>query len=176
MSEVTLTLPPIYGGDTSPFDTTSPVTSDDDEWLPLALEGFAGSLDKEAILKADKVVERLLQVYEWATSSATVAAAPGISAIGETICANQLQMLHDDIGGSVEIVRKRTISDPSGTKSFVFRFNWNKFATLTLLREKEDNLLADLDSSMQQLLKTRSFASKMRALLAKEESGPKLLI
>ena len=31
MSEVTLTLPPIYGGDTSPFDTTSPVTSDDDE-------------------------------------------------------------------------------------------------------------------------------------------------
>lgn len=115
-------------------------------------------------------------MYEWATSSATVAAAPGISAIGETICANQLQMLHDDIGGSVEIVRKRTISDPSGTKSFVFRFNWNKFATLTLLREKEDNLLADLDSSMQQLLKTRSFASKMRALLAKEESGPKLLI
>ena len=163
MGEVTLTLPPIYGGDTSPFDTTSPVTSDDDEWLPLALEGFAGSLDKEAILKADKVVERLLQVYEWATSSATVAAAPGISAIGETICANQLQMLHDDTGGSVEIVRKRTISDPSGTKSFVFRFNGNKFATLTLLREKEDNLLVDLDSSMQQLLKTRSFASKIES-------------
>lgn len=163
MGEATLTLPPIYGGDTSPFDTTSPVTSDDDEWLPLALEGFAGSLDKEAILKADKVVERLLHVYEWATSNVTVVAAPGISAIGETICANQLQMLHDDIGGSVEIVRKRTISDPSGTKSFAFRFNGNKFPALTLLREKEDNLLADLDSSMQQLLKTRSFASKVES-------------
>ena len=161
--EVTLTLPPIYGGDTSPFDTTSPVTSDDDEWLPLALEGFAASLDKEAILQADKVVERLLQVYEWATSNATAAIAPGISAIGETICANQLQMLHDEIGGSVEIVRRRTISDPSGAKSFAFRFNGKKFPALTLLREKEDSLLADLDASMQQLLKTRSFASKIES-------------
>lgn len=161
--KATLTLPPIYGGNTSPFDTTSPVASDDDEWLPLALEGFAGSLDKEAILKADKVVERLLQVYEWATSDSTIAAAPGISAIGETICVNQLQMLHDDIRDSVEIVRKRTISDPSGTKSFAFRFNGGKFPALTLLREKEDNVLADLDSSMQQLLKTRSFASKIES-------------
>ena len=161
--EVPLTLPPMYGGDTSPFDIGSPVTSDDDEWLPLALGGYAASLDKEAILQADKVVERLLQLHEWATSNATDAAAPDISAIGKTICANQLQMLHDEIAGSVEIVRKRTISDPSGTKSFIFRFDGRKFPALTLLRKKEDDLLADLDSSMQQLLKTRSFASKIES-------------
>jgi len=163
IDEAPLTLPPIYAGDTSPFNVSPPVTSDDDEWLPLVLGGYAASLDKEAILQADKVVERLLQVHEWATSNETVAAAPGISAIAQTICANQLQLLHDEIGSSVEIVRKRTISDPSGTKSFIFRFNGKKFPVLTLLRQREDTLLADLDSSMQQLLKTRSFASKIES-------------
>ena len=161
-SGITLTLPPIYGG-TSPWDTGALVNTDDDEWLALALAGYASSIDKEGILQADKVVHRLLDVRAWAHSNLTIEAAPGLAEIGKTISLNQLQTLHNEIRDTVELVQRRTIQDPSGSKSFSFRLSGDKFPALSLLRQKEDEILADLDNSMQQLLRNKSFASKIQS-------------
>lgn len=129
-------FPPIYGG-TSPFDT-SIVDTDDDDWLS------GGELDLQSILQADKVCSRLIMMKEWATSNKTMILAPNTAEICHTINVDPLQMVLDEIGGTVQIVRggKR-----GTTQSFSFQWDATKFPALRLLRKKEQNLLADLETS-----------------------------
>mmetsp|Transcript_13628 Transcript_13628/g.20751 ORF Transcript_13628/g.20751 Transcript_13628/m.20751 type:complete len:883 (+) Transcript_13628:121-2769(+) len=129
-------FPPIYGG-TSPFDT-SIVDTDDDDWLS------GGELDLQSILQADKVCSRLIMMKEWSTSNTTIALAPNAAKICHTINVDPLQMVLDEIGGTVQIVRggKR-----GTTQSFSFQWDATKFPALRLLRRKEQNLLAKLETS-----------------------------
>lgn len=145
----TPSLPPLYSG-TSPWDTNV-VNTDDDEWISLALAGYAESMDLENVLQADKVCSRLVQMWEWATIEATVTRAPEISKIVQEICIDQMRAVLSEVEGTVQIVRKRTISDPSGTKSFSFQLDGDKFPSLRLLRQKEQAIMAELDHTMQKL-------------------------
>jgi len=139
----------LYSG-TSPWDTTV-VNTDDDEWISLALGGYAESMDLENVLQADKVCSRLVQMWEWATIEATVTRAPEISKIVEEICIDQMRAVLSEVEGTVQIVRRRTISDPSGTKSFSFQLDGDKFPSLRLLRQKEHAIMAELDHRKQKL-------------------------
>ena len=162
-------LPPIYGG-TSPWDTGI-VETDDDEWLSLALSGYASKIDLQSVLQADKVVGRLVEMSEWAALNTTTALAPGISELGSRICLEQLQTVIREIGGTVGITRRRTVSDPSGTKSFSFQLNGDKFPALRLLRVKEQALMTEIDNTMQKLLKNKKFASKVLDRGSKKNKG-----
>jgi hypothetical protein len=111
-------LPPIYPGDSSPWDTTSRVDTDDDEWLIEILSiGWNGSLELEDILQADQVVNRILELSAWSIDAEVNNVAPSIAKICEDIDVDALTKVHEEIKESVTIVKgQKSYEDPSGTK------------------------------------------------------------
>ena len=136
-----LTYPPLYSIGSSPEDYTTIINdTDDDEWI------YIRSLDRwtlEHILQAEKVIEKLLDVRKWAKLDVTQTWVPLLSQIGRSIDSDDdggdsddddgddnssvLQTVHKDISNTVEIVRARSLLDPSGSSvskivylSFVF--------------------------------------------------------
>lgn len=105
-----LQYPPLYGASSSPFDTDNVADTDHDEWLELSSEEWT----LEHILHADQVVQTLLRVHEWGCLTQTKTWVPGLSEIAQTISKEELQRVQDEIAGSVEIVRIRTIADSRG--------------------------------------------------------------
>jgi hypothetical protein len=105
-----LAPPPLYGATSSPWDTDTTPNTDDDEWLTLSSEEWT----LENILQADQVIQTLLQVHEWGNRTETRMWTPGLSRIAHTISALELHLAHNEIRGSVKIVRVRSIFDPNG--------------------------------------------------------------
>ena len=112
-TEERLSIPPIYGTTSSPWDVNTADT-DDDEWLSAALSGHVLSIGLEDIIKADQVVRMILETKQWANLELTQLRAPGLSHIASSINGEILESLHAEIANSVEIVRMRSISDPTG--------------------------------------------------------------
>eukprot|EP00957_Ditylum_brightwellii_P061469 4665443-Ditylum_brightwellii.AAC.1 len=92
--EYQLSIPPIYGPASSPFELEDEIDTDDDEWISLALSGRASSIDIENILQADQIVKKLLQLRTWADLPETVSLAPELSQIGTKIDRDILKTLH----------------------------------------------------------------------------------
>ena len=132
--DVTLPVPPFYGADSGPFDTNRQEDTDDDEWLAIPVSEWT----LQDILKADQVVQMLLRVYEWATLEETETWTPFLAHIGSTINSTQLAELSEEIHGTVEIVRAKTVMDPSGRSSYQFRLSGERFPILRVLRQKEE--------------------------------------
>eukprot|EP00550_Attheya_septentrionalis_P001467 CAMPEP_0198291446 /NCGR_PEP_ID=MMETSP1449-20131203/8972_1 /TAXON_ID=420275 /ORGANISM="Attheya septentrionalis, Strain CCMP2084" /LENGTH=1017 /DNA_ID=CAMNT_0043990085 /DNA_START=286 /DNA_END=3339 /DNA_ORIENTATION=+ len=158
-------IPPLYGYSSSPWDVEQVAKTDDDEWLfgrensdrsPLL------SLELEQILQAEQVVKRLLDVRAWGESAAIQSLAPALSQIGQLLDDTILHEVHRDIVGTVEIVRgARSLMDPTGTKSFSFRLRREKFPSLKVLYENEQDLMKKLDGTMKGLLNNKDFASNV---------------
>lgn len=105
-----LVFPPLYGATSSPWDIGMVPDTDDDEWLKLSSDEWA----LEHIVQADQVIQTLLRVHQWGNLTETHAWTPGLSGIVQTISAVELQLVHNEIRGSVEVVRVRSIVDPHG--------------------------------------------------------------
>ena len=99
-----LTVPPLYGATSSPWDTDTEADTDHDEWLKLSLEEWT----LEHVLQADQVVQTLLRVHEWGIKTETQTWVPGLSDIAQTVSEAELRQEYQKIQGSVDIVKKRS--------------------------------------------------------------------
>lgn len=126
-----LTHPPIYGEDSGPFDTKSVPLTDYDEWLHFSsIEEWS----LEHILQAEKVIETLIKVNQWAGQVQTWM--PHLAATGLQINATALQHVWEEIRDSVKVVRVRSITDPSGRSSYAFRINHATYPVLGIMEDK----------------------------------------
>jgi len=99
-----LTVPPLYGATSSPWDTDTIADTDHDEWLTLSFEDWT----LEHVLQADQVIQTLLRVREWGGLSETQTWILSLSEIAQTIPRKELLPVHQEIQGAVEIVTKRS--------------------------------------------------------------------
>ena len=152
-------IPPIYPGDSSPFDTSYTVDTDDDEWLiDIITKGWNGDLELENILQADQIVNRILKLDEWCSDISVQNNAPSIACLCGDIEINKLQELHNEIKETVIIEKgKQSYEDPSGTKSYSFELDKSKFPALSLLGEKEKKLSIKIDSIVNELMSRRKY-------------------
>ena len=125
-----LTYPPLYSIGSSPEDYTTIINdTDDDEWI--SIRSFDG-WTLEHILQAEKVIEKLLNVRKWAKQDVTQTWVPLLSQIGCSIDSDGdvkndddnddgddnssvLPAVYKEISNKVEIVRARSLMDPSGS-------------------------------------------------------------
>jgi hypothetical protein len=108
-----LTHPPFYGAESGPWDSSTVADTDNDEWLRLPLDVWT----LENIIQAEQVIDTLLKVKEWGTSQESQTWIPLLSEIGVLIDKDEdLPSVYDEIAGTVEIVRVRSLTDPSGKK------------------------------------------------------------
>ena len=123
-----LTYPPIYGTDSSPFDTNLIAETDNDEWLEFPTEEWT----LEHILQAEQVIASLIKVKSWAEMDENQTWTPGLSFVGRDIDPDELlpQAL-SEIKGSVEIIRVRSIVDPSGRS--VSLISYSQLFTIVLM-------------------------------------------
>ena len=106
-----LTHPPFYGAESSPSDSSTIADTDNDEWLRLPLDAWA----LENIIQAEQVIDTLLKVKKWGMSEESQTWIPLLSEIGLLIDKGEdLPSVYDEISGTVEIVRVRSLTDPSG--------------------------------------------------------------
>jgi len=141
-----LTYPPLYGEYSGPYDIDTIPQTDDDEWLYLSAEEYTA----ENVLQAEQVIKRLLEIREWSRKEATRTWAPTLAQMGSAIDndendegeVNSLQRVYDDVVGNIEIIRVKSIADPSGKASYSVRVREDRFPILRLLREKEQKLVA----------------------------------
>jgi hypothetical protein len=106
-----VTLPPIYGANSGPQDISTIVETDDDEWL--RLPGQVWTL--EHILQAEMIMDKLTQVKKWGTRDSTQTWTPLLSQLGCMIDVEDvLSPMYKEVAGRVEIVRVRSITDPTG--------------------------------------------------------------
>lgn len=106
-----LTHPPFYGAESSPLDSSTIADTDNDEWLPLPLDVWT----LENIIQAEQVIDTLLKVKEWGMNEESQTWIPLLSEISSSIDKDEdLPSLYDEIAGTVEIVRVRSVTDPSG--------------------------------------------------------------
>jgi hypothetical protein len=106
-----LTHPPVYGAESSPWDSSTVADTDNDEWLRLPLDVWT----LENIIQAEQVIDTLLEVKEWGISEESQTWIPLLSEIGLLIDKDEdLRSVYDEISGTVEIVRVRSLTDPSG--------------------------------------------------------------
>ena len=134
-----LTYPPIYNVGSNPHDYMTIINdTDDDEWL--YYQNNVDNWTLESILQAEKVIEKLLNVKEWAKQESIQTFTPLLAEIGcnigsnnkenendiencdkngvENLCSSELSSLssvYNEIQNTVEIVRTRSLLDPSGT-------------------------------------------------------------
>jgi hypothetical protein len=134
------TFPPLYSAESNPYDTKTIPETDDDEWLlnhhKMAMEDWT----LEHILQAEQVTAMLLRVAQWAARPEIQMWMPLLAEIGANIDTDAIAAIQDEIAGSVEIARVRSIMDPTGRSSFTFRINPDKFRILQLLRERESDM------------------------------------
>lgn len=138
-----VSLPPIYGADVTdgPLDTTrirGKIISDDDEWLDLPTLEWT----LQDILKAEQIIDVLLRVAAWSRSTTTSTWVPLLTDVASGISFSVLEQIQKTIAGAVEIVRIKTVTDPSGRSSFHFRLSESHYPVLRLLRRKEKDLAA----------------------------------
>ena len=134
-----LTCPPIYGEHSSPYDIDTIPQTDDDEWLDLAPEQFTA----EHILQAEQVISNLLKIREWSQREEIQKWTPTIAQMGSTIDKeeNLLPSVYLDIAGNIQIVRVKSLTDPSGKSSYSIKVKEDDFPVLRLLNEQELKLL-----------------------------------
>jgi hypothetical protein len=105
-----LSFPPIYGANSSPFDSTSVADSDHDDWI--FLPGDQVSL--EHVLQAEQVINMLIQVKEWSNKLETEIWIPSLSSIGKGIVDEILIPIQHELDGTIEIARVKSLTDPNG--------------------------------------------------------------
>jgi hypothetical protein len=106
-----LAFPPLYGAESGPWDTTTIANTDDDEWLTLDADAWT----LEHILQAEQVIDMLIKVKEWAMREESTTWMPSLAQLALLIDEdNLLPSLRDEISGTVEIVRVRSLTDPNG--------------------------------------------------------------
>lgn len=134
-----LTCPPLYAEDSDPYDTEIVPQTDDDEWLYL----LPGEYTVEHILQAEQVIKKLLQLREWSLQEKIQTWTPAMAKIGSKIDDDEqmLPEVYDNIVGTVEIKRVKSVTDLSGKSSYAIRVRDEGFPVLQLLREKEQKLL-----------------------------------
>jgi hypothetical protein len=142
-----LTYPPLYGANSSPFDTVTQVHTDDDEWMSMAIE----ELNLEHVLQAEQVIKTLLAIKEWGLLESTLTWLPDLALLARAI--PDLKHVLDQIGKAVEIVRIRSATDIQGKASYIFRLNKANFPRIQKLWDKEEQLAADLDKQMKKILR-----------------------
>ena len=189
----TIKYPPLYGMDSDPWDVTnSQVKSDDDEWLYLpALDWTV-----EDLFHAEQVLRRLLEVKRWGvrpvnqqnddrTDNGAKKYNPIISQeqkdhsgaeskslllhkMAQSIDPNdEIRDVFDIVKGTSEIVRVKSATDPTGTKSYQMKLRLEKFPVLKLLYDQRSNMLkrgakefdkdlidiqAEIDATTQQIV------------------------
>ena len=109
------TIPPIYGCDSSPWDTNKDVITDDDEWL-LHTGSDHTVLDLENVIQAEQIVKTLLDTRHWADSQLTEACAPALAQIGKQINKDELEFAYEKLKNTVIIKRAETIADITGSR------------------------------------------------------------
>jgi hypothetical protein len=107
-----LAFPPLYGAESSPWDTSTIADTDNDEWLSLAADAWS----LEHIIQAEQVIDTLINVKDWATLEDTTKTwMPRLSQIGLVVDeGGLLPSVLNDISGTVEIIRVRSLTDPTG--------------------------------------------------------------
>jgi DNA mismatch repair protein MutS2 len=114
------------------------INSDDDEWLDHPTLEWT----LQDVLKAEKIIDMLLRVAAWSRSTATITWVPLLADVASEISFSILEQTRDSIAGAVEIVRVKTVTDPSGRSSFHFRLSESRYPVLRLLRSKEADMAA----------------------------------
>eukprot|EP00977_Amphora_coffeiformis_P018004 scaffold6073_cov169-Amphora_coffeaeformis.AAC.3 len=149
---IAVQLPPFYGTIGPPCGDDSTTTrvatapsnvddTDDDEWLELSTLEWT----LQDILKAEKITERLLQVHAWGNDTAVSTWTPSLAQMAKQIKVEPLQRVLREITGAIEIVRVKTVMDPTGKSSFVFRLSDEAFPVLRMLKAKEADLVAKVN-------------------------------
>ena len=130
-----LTFPPLY--ESNPFDTRTIALTDDDDWIE-----FSSSDDwtLEHIVQAEQVIGTILRVYEWSQFDGVRTWAPLLAEIVSNIDVDALRAVEEEIKGSVNICRVRSIADPKGRSTFSFELNESKYKVMSIMREKQQKL------------------------------------
>jgi hypothetical protein len=105
-----LSHPPIYGANSSPFDTKTTADTDHDDWMYLP----GDQISLEHVLQAEQVVNMLLRVKEWSRQSETEAWISSLANIAKAIDDEVLIPIQKELDGAVEIVRVKSLTDPNG--------------------------------------------------------------
>ena len=143
-TETALPLPPFYGNDGPPWDSTTTTTTtnaadtDDDEWLELPILEWT----LQDILKAEQITERLLHLHAWGHDPDIGTWTPALAHSAHMGAVEPWQRVRQAVAGAVEIVRVKTAMDPTGKSSFIFRLSGDTFPVLRLLQAKEADLAA----------------------------------
>ena len=139
-----IALPPFYLEE-GPWDThaNDQVVSDDDEWLDLPVLEWT----LQDVLKAEKIIERLLELEKWLQSPNVTTWTPLLVSYANRIATPVLGNILEEISGCVKVARVTTATDPSGSRSFSFSLSEAAFPVLKALRAREADLAAKLDRS-----------------------------
>lgn len=143
-----LTVPPLYGATSSPWDTDTKVDTDHDEWLKLPFEDWT----LENVLQAEQILKTLVAVHEWGNQSDTLTWTPGLSELAQTISEVEFRPILDEIQDAVEIATKRSIVK-SQPLVYKFQLRIERFPALTILREKEQMLQDTIGKELKSILR-----------------------
>jgi DNA mismatch repair protein MutS2 len=147
--------PPLYGMDSNPWDDTTIVASDDDEWLYVPAQDWT----VENLIHAEQVLRKLLDVKRWGTirhkndnanvhdegkncnDNITNDHAPTLRQIAQSIDQyDTLRAVYDMVSGSTEIVRAKSAIDPNGKNSYQMRLCIENFPVLNLLHDRRSKM------------------------------------
>lgn len=128
--------PPLYGLSSSPWDTETVAETDYDSFLRTSME--ASTL--EHIIHAEKVIETIRNVKEWARCDLITEKAPELAELAASIDLSVLDVLYEEITETVVIKRVRTVTDPNGRSSFRFELNADKFHVVQVLRKQVEEM------------------------------------
>lgn len=162
-NSLNITFPPLYGAEQTPFSSEVIPDTDDDDWL----DSPCTEWNLENIIEAEQIVKMLLNVYEWSDCEEVENTLPGLARIGQRIEGRLLQKLHQELDNSVEIVRVRTVEDPTGRNSFEFRLG-GKFTVLNVLRRRRDELISAIKNSHRET-KSQSLIDMEEDIRLKED-------
>ena len=153
---------PFYG-DNGPWETSVHADTDDDEWLDLPVLEWT----LQDVLKAEKVIDRLLQVHDWSRNCSVTTWTPLLADKASQISAADLRPVLGEIEGSVQVRRVKSALDPSGRSSFLFELSEERFPVLRLLRAK----LADLKTRINREPSLQSKLDDLRQELEDKEEA-----
>lgn len=138
--------PPIYGSDSSPFDIETVAETDYDTWLELS----ADESTLEHILQAEKIIEMMRAVKDWAENDDIQTEYPLLAEIASQI--PLLDPVYEAIVGTVQINRVRTLTDPNGRSSFQFQLNDERFHVIKILRTQAEDALDNQQNELTTLV------------------------
>lgn len=135
-----LTFPPFFNNVDESDQTSSRFKikkkDDYDDWFDLDPQQWT----LENVLQAEKLIEMIVKVYEWSNNDNTLTWLPLLADIVHHINITSLQSILLETEKSIEIVRIRTITDPSGLSSYNFRLSDKKYPILKILRQSMEEL------------------------------------